>query len=298
MSWQDRDYAQSPTPRHGIYVPGAGPWTRSIVNVLLAINIGLFVLGRLTGGGGSWIYGFGVLQADPVLSGQVWRLLSAQYLHDPYSLIHIIFNMFTLHFFCRPLESMWGNRKFFALYTAGGVIANIVFVIAARAEWLPRDAVAVGASGCILTLVGVCTILFPTARVIVLVFPMTMRTAGILFTAYYVFNIFQQGWNYGGDICHLAGFGVGVLWAMFGETGRIALPKFARPVRKPRFNFKFRPPSRSDSSAPDQAEVDRILNKIQTRGVASLTTAEKATLQRATEYEQELDRRYGRTDRL
>ncbi len=298
MSWHDRDYAQSPTPRHGVYVPGAGAWTQSVVNVLLAINIGVFVLCWLTGGAGSWIYSFGWMETDLVLGGQFWRLITSQYLHAPDIIFHIAFNMLGLHFLGRPLEQLWGNRRFFLVYTLAGLTGNVFLILAGVIGWFPSDIPAVGASGCILGLLGVCAVLFPTARVIVIMFPMTIRSAALLFTTLYVFNVLSGGWNAGGDVCHLGGLAFGVLWAKYIHTGRITLPRMARPARKPRFKFTFRPASKSDSPAPDQAEVDRILNKIQTQGVASLTRAEKATLQRATDHERELDRRYGRTDRL
>lgn len=52
------------------------------------------------------------------------------------------------------------------------------------------------------------------------------------------------------------------------------------------------------SIAEEQAEVDRILQKVHREGLASLTRREKSTLSRATRRQQERDRELGRIDRL
>jgi len=50
--------------------------------------------------------------------------------------------------------------------------------------------------------------------------------------------------------------------------------------------------------AEQQAEVDRILDKIREKGIQSLTRSEKKILMRATRRQQERERGFGRIDRL
>lgn len=301
MGWQDRDYAREPTYR-SMYARGSGSWTGSIVNVLLAVNIGIFLLCLLTGGASSPLYSIGQMRTDLVVRGQIWRLITSQYLHDPGLIFHIAFNMLTLHFLGRPLEARWGNRKFFTIYTAAGVVASLCLVAGGVffPDRFPPSWPAVGASGCILGLVGVSAVLFPNAMVILLVFPMTMRVAALLLTSVYVLNILAQGWNYGGDLCHLGGLAFGVLWAKYGETGRVRLPAWLRWESQPRRPGRAQRSSRGRSGhvPPDSGEIDRILAKIHEHGIGSLSESEKRTLKQASERERELDERYGRVDRL
>ncbi len=275
-------------------MPGAGRWTSSVVNVLLAVNIGAFVLMITVA---PWIWDLGAMQSNLVARGQIWRLLTAQYLHA--GAYHIAFNMLALYFLGRSLERLWGNRKFLVIYTLAGLIGNLFYLAACflRPDMFDPRIPLVGASGCILGLLGVCAVLFPRAIVIVIMFPMTIRSAALLFTAIYVINVIQQGRNAGGDVCHLGGLAFGVLWAMYGETGRISLPRFLRMPR--RGSGGRRPKVRHIPPPPvDQAAINRILEKIKVGGLANLTAAEKAALHEATQRERELDKRYGRVDRL
>src|SRR5262245_22437518 len=59
------------------------------------------------------------LNVDAVLHGQVWRLLTYAFLHDPGVGLapgqfywHIVFNMLFLYWFGRDLEEMYGPREF------------------------------------------------------------------------------------------------------------------------------------------------------------------------------------------
>jgi membrane associated rhomboid family serine protease len=274
------------------------PWTRSVVNILMAVNIGVFVLCKT---GAYWLYEFGVMRTDLVFHGQIWRLFTSQYLHDPSMLMHIFFNMFSLHFMGRPLESRWGNRKFFIIYTIGGLIGNLALIAAGllNPAMFPPGRPALGASGCILALIGAVAVFYPTATVIVFMFPMQMRTFALLSTGYFVFNITNGGWNAGGDVCHLGGLAFGVLWATYGETGRFKLPGLSRILGgRGGGGVRRRSGPSLGPSPTEQAEVDRILSKVSREGPASLSAAERVTLHRATQRERELDRRYGRVDRL
>src|SRR5437899_11340559 len=49
-----------------------------------------------------------LLDADQVLHGQVWRLLTGAFLHDPRSLWHIVFNMLLLWWLGSEVEAVYG----------------------------------------------------------------------------------------------------------------------------------------------------------------------------------------------
>lgn len=83
-----------------------------------------------------------------------WQMLTAAFLHDWSSPLHLLFNMYTLYIFAQVLEPMLGKARFFALYLIaafGGSVAVLVFGD-------PASTV-VGASGAIFGLMGAYFIL-------------------------------------------------------------------------------------------------------------------------------------------
>lgn len=318
MGWQDRDYAK-PAYGHGpVYrTGGPGGWGpfgatggRGIVNTLIIINAVVFVACTLTSERGfvlsSPIFQFGAMNTPLILHGQVWRLLTSHYLH--WSFGHILMNMIGLYFLGRPLERIWGARKFFGVYTLSGLLGSLIYVLLSSVDWLPLDGIAAGASGCVLGLLGVCAVRFPHAQLLVFfLFPINIRTATFIFGAWYVLNILSRGPNAGGDACHLAGLLFGLWWAMKGDawwsmSGRYAWSRWisrfsggggGRSARAPR-GFDAKMQQRRD----DAETIDRILKKVYDGGVHSLSESEKRALQEATERQRQRDRDADRVDRL
>lgn len=54
------------------------------------------------------------------------QLLTYMFMHDPYSPVHILFNMFSLWMFGRILEQVWGSKRFFIFYIVCGIGAALV----------------------------------------------------------------------------------------------------------------------------------------------------------------------------
>lgn len=329
MGWQERDYAREPVGRHGPRFGrgGGGLWGGSIVKRLLVANIAMFLLCTLTPSG-RWIQGsdarlvpvrtpdgaVGVaLVRQPgwfemittqVLHGQVWRLVTSQYLHA--GQFHIFANMIGLYFLGQALERVWGNKKFFVIYTVAGICGNLALMLAGIVGWIPPDVPAVGASGCILGLLGAAAVMFPHAEVyIYMLFPIKIRTAAIAFAAMYAFNVYNRGQNYGGDLCHLAGLAFGAWWAWRGERwwATRGFDAAQRRVHPPQGSWwsgmgKGAWRRRVERRAADEEVVDRILAKVREGGIETLTDVEKRTLLEATERLRQEEARNGRVDRL
>ncbi len=218
MSWHDRDYANEPPARYR----GAGLGAVSVTGTLLAVNAFIAFLTLSDSRLGHWLEWLGVMQANAVLHGQIWRLFTATYLHA--NLQHVFFNMLGLYFLGPPLEQLWGRRQFFLVYTIGGIAGNVLFTLAGLFGFINPLVVGLGASGSILTLLGAAAVLFPDARVYVyFLLPLRIRTAAVLYGVWYILNVLQRGANYGGDLCHIAGLIVGITCAYSGGlalTGR------------------------------------------------------------------------------
>lgn len=315
MGWQDRDYAAGHSPVRPVWStgPSRASGGRSIVTTLIVINVVIFVLeelfpsvstllqgrqGRNLFGGLAIQSGIAELRADLVMHGQIWRLVTAQYLHG--GLGHVFINMLVLHFLGRSLEQMWSARKFFGVYTACGVCGNVFYTILAWQGVIPTWMPAVGASGCIYGLLGVVAVLFPHATVyIYFLFPIKIRTAAFIFGGIALLRVITGGENFGGEACHLAGLVFGVWWAMKGDAWWSStgwhLPRVLSRAQAPKVrDFSARVEQRRE----DAETIDRILKKVYEGGIHSLSEREKRTLQDATERQRARDRDAGRIDRL
>jgi membrane associated rhomboid family serine protease len=313
MGWEERDYA-----REESYVAGVGrrprpAWSArsNLVTILIAINVAVYVLCTMTARrdvfgrtsiASSPIFYWGYMKTDLVLQGQVWRLVTSDYLH--WNFTHILFNMIGLYFLGRPVVQVWGPKKFFAVYTICGVLGSVFFMILELTGVLGGVApdgtriygVAAGASGCVLGLLGAAAVMFPQAEIwVYFLFPVKIRTAAIVFAALYAWNVYHAGSNAGGDACHLAGLAFGAWWAWRGDAWwsragwRAALGRTQARMQAgsgPAHRVSTGPGSwqqKMDRRAADAETVDRILKKVYDGGIHTLTPDEKQALAEASE---------------
>jgi len=312
MGWQHRDYArQTDYWRAGgrrYHGPGLG--ALSVVSAIILANIAVHFLVHSGSQLGQTLFKVGVMQAQAVLHGQVWRLFTATYMHAGFH--HILFNMLALYFFGPALERAWGPRQFFFVYTLGGVAGNLLLTAAGLIGFINPQTLGVGASGSVLTLLGAAAVLFPNAQVYVyFLFPIRIRTFVLIYGAYYLWNVLQRGANYGGDICHLGGLAVGLWWAYSGGLsisgrhrttinpdsllGRL-LARRGRSVRHADDAGAWA--RRVQQRREDEETIDRILAKVSRYGLRSLTSAEKRALREATERRRAEEAYFDRIDRL
>jgi rhomboid family protein len=264
---------------------------RSIVTTLIVVNAVIFFL-CTTGPLGNSLFSFGAMRTDLVMGGQFWRLITSDYLH--WNFWHLFVNMLGLYFLGRPLEQLWGAKRFFVTYTVAGLLGSLFFMSLNLLGWLPMGT-AVGASGCVLGLLGAAAVLFPHAEVyIYFLFPVKIRVVAAVMGIWYLWNILMTGQNAGGDACHLAGLAYGVWWAMKGESWWNGLRRHARTKPFEPAGFKQRIRQRQS----DAELIDRILSKVHERGIGSLTRSEKESLAAATQRQQRDEAQFGRVDRL
>lgn len=307
MGWRDRTYASEVgnvyEPRQAASFSSGMSW-RSVTATILIANVVVFFLTSMQNALGQALANFGVMQAEAVLHGQIWRLFTATYLHA--NLMHILFNMLGLYFLGPALERVWGPRQFFVAYTLGGVAGNVFLTIAGLIGFIDPQTIGVGASGSVLVLLGAAAVLFPDAKVyIYFLFPIRIRTCVIIFGVLYVINVIRQGANYGGDLSHIAGLAVGLVWAYSGGvslSGRHrmrvgqggGLSAFLGLKRKGggRDYTTYGPPTPPPPVERDDPEIDRILAKVHAEGLHSLTGTERKKLQDATRRRQQAERRW------
>ena len=229
------------------------------------------------------------------------RLITSGFLHVGWT--HLLLNMFTLLFFSGNIENALGLVKFFIVYFAGLVGGNLLSLLVHRHH---GDYSAVGASGAISGIIFASIALFPGMSIGFFLIPVAIPAwiYGLLFIIYSIYGIRSGKDNIGHD-AHLGGALLGMFTAVllessaFAENYRVILLITIPTVifiwliiSHPGFllvdNYFFN--THKDFYSIDhkynaekkikQAEIDRILDKINKKGVQSLSSKEKQALQK------------------
>ncbi|MEE1022328.1 MAG: rhomboid family intramembrane serine protease [Muribaculaceae bacterium] len=106
---------------------GRGSQLPPVTKHLLIINIAIWLIEWINpaGFGDTLINRLGLHFFEGSLFNPA-QLFTYMFLHEPSSIIHILFNMFTLWMFGRLLEQVWGSRRFLTFYLVCGVGAALV----------------------------------------------------------------------------------------------------------------------------------------------------------------------------
>ncbi|HEX78564.1 MAG TPA: rhomboid family intramembrane serine protease [Dehalococcoidia bacterium] len=102
---------------------------------------------------------------------QPWGLITSMFVHG--SFYHIFANMFTLYFFGSFLLRLVGDRWFWLIYLAGGILGGVFYVV--LAPLTPPMYPAIGASGAVFALAGTLVILAPRLRVYIFPIPVPLQ---------------------------------------------------------------------------------------------------------------------------
>ncbi|MFW5965217.1 MAG: rhomboid family intramembrane serine protease [Halodesulfurarchaeum sp.] len=194
----------------------AGYVRRNMTYVFLAIIWLVFPLEfvALALGGSELFTVIFTLNTENVLYVYPW--VTSIFSHSPTGFMHILFNSIVLYFFGPLVERKVGTKNFALLFVGSGVVAGLAQVLAATA--MGGSAPVLGASGAIMALMGVLTVLNPNLRIyIYFILPMPLWVATALFAGYSVLASTAGGIGYGGvaQLAHLAGLGIGLLYGYY-----------------------------------------------------------------------------------
>jgi membrane associated rhomboid family serine protease len=220
---------------------------------------------------------FGALALVPAsIPARPWTVVTYLFLHA--DLWHLVFNMLGLYFFGPRLEARLGGRRFLTLYFVSGVTGALLSL------WTPHAAI-VGASGATFGVFLGYALYWPRDRVWIWgIVPIEAWLLVVVMTLLALYG----GLTGGGGVAHLAHLG--------GFLGGFAYLKWSeRHSPAARFRARARPdirppePSdierwaaiRTDGLHPvNREEYDRVMRKLKEQGIASLTPAERAFLDR------------------
>lgn len=126
-----------------------------VVFILIGLNIAMFVVESALGGSTNplTLHRLGALEFFAVrFGGEYWRLLASLFLH--YGLLHLVFNLYALFIIGPGLEQSIGSIRFAFCYLLSGLGSSVGVLLLCLVGW-NRGEQLVGASGCVMGLVGV-----------------------------------------------------------------------------------------------------------------------------------------------
>ncbi len=267
---------------------------------LIAINVGVFLLQVMTMrvvedgipvGEGIVTNSFWLDQAL-VLKGQVWRLVTYAFLHEPGQITHILFNMLFLWWFGSDMEDLLGPREFLAFYLVSAFLGGLGFMLAGFLDM--QAGVCLGASGAVTAVMVLCACYYPSRMILVFFILPVPIWALVLFEVAQDTLTFLSGARTSTAVSvHLAGAAFGFLYFKRRWQLMRFMPnwkEWRKQKRRPNLRVYREEPVSVASAAPMseadeqlEAKLDAVLQKVAEKGQDSLTDNEKKILIQASE---------------
>ena len=140
----------------------------------------------------SVIFGHAALPNDVAAIPAMLTLITSMFLHGGW--MHLLGNMLYLWIFGNNIEDAMGHLKFAIFYILCGMLAALSHAFTAPSSQIPM----VGASGAISAILGAYLLLYPKARVLVLIPPPFFGTTAV--PAIVVLGVWFLGQLYSGGL--------------------------------------------------------------------------------------------------
>ncbi|MGQ0562419.1 MAG: rhomboid family intramembrane serine protease [Gemmatimonadota bacterium] len=252
------------------------PWVKRLMIANGAIFIATWVM--------PWLISYLAFQPSAVLL-RPWTLLTYMFTHGGFW--HIFFNLLALFFFGPPIEERWGSQEFIKYYMVcglGGAALSFVFAF---------NSPVVGASAAVYGVMLAFAMMWPDVPIYIWgIFPVKAKWLVIALGVLSFLSAFGGSADNVAHFAHLGGFAAGYLYFKIDRKTGGPFLKMRKLFTRRRFKVV---PGASGKPEPPRArrrdedrvldEVDRVLDKISTQGMASLTPEERRLLD-------EVSRRY------
>ncbi len=295
MGIYDRDYYREPRGGFELRSP------RSVVGVLILVNVVVYLADLIFWPEQRLLSERVLCASNDTLARPYlwWQFITYGFAHAA-SPWHIIFNMLQLWFLGRAVEQLYGRAEFLRIYLVALGLGGLIWALGdwawAAASGLPEESlplrITLGASGAVCAVVMLFVLNFPHQTLVLFPIPIPVKAwvVGLLLIGFNLLGaIFpaaeEQGTKVGYSV-HLAGIGFALLYFYnrwnLGRLTAFVSDWFGRVWgrRRGRSLGVVRPPDDEDDELA--AEVDRILEKIQSQGTDSLSRRERRTLQNAS----------------
>jgi membrane associated rhomboid family serine protease len=268
-----------------VLLPRMTPWTGRLIaaNAVIALLLATVLTSERV---------VGALQFNPSFHqtlNQPWTFLTYMFVHG--GLLHLLFNSLGLYFFGPPLEEKLGGRSFLFYYLYCGVGAAI-FALALSGIF--RVDPFIGSSGAVLGVLLAFAMFWPDAEIVVFPIPIPIRARTLVFAiagaSAFLGLLFRNSPT--GKVAHFAHLGGMLAGYIFFRiqalSQRAPLPPQRQvervvmvqsPARDTEHHASEQPrPSSRPAPDPVNAELDRVLDKINEKGIGSLTVEERRFL--------------------
>ena len=267
----------------------------SVLGWLIAAIVATFVLQtvftRLFKAGYALEELFGLSPAA-LRDGHVWTLFTYGFLHMQDNLLHILCNVLAIYFLGRPLVPLLGPSRFIGLFSAAVILGGACW---AALNW-HHGGMVIGASAGASAMLIVFACFYPDQEMTFLLFfivPITIKPKYLAFAtvAIDLFGcIFYEVMGTPSPIgfahsAHLGGMAAGWLYFRFVHNAQWRLPSRRPVIELPRWMKRSSPAAAAPvyhvnltNRETLKAEVDRILDKINSKGFGALTPEEKRLL--------------------
>ena len=243
-----------------------------VVRTLLFANVAIYFVQQAF----PYLASYGVFIPRLALY-QPWTMVTYMFLHDPRSIMHILFNMLTLYFFGPRVEQVMGSRRFTVLYFLSGISGALLSFV------LSPGAALIGASAGVFGVMLAFAHYWPDQIIMIWgLIPVPARLLVILTT---ILSVWMGFGGTGGNVAHFAhlgGYGGAWLYLLLLDRSRKAFRKKATAplpaVAEKVDTGSWKTIDVSRIHAVNREEVNRILDKINAQGVASLTPEERLFL--------------------
>jgi len=265
------------------YSLGLGGRLTHAVKILLIANVAAFFLQLIIKH--PMLYLFGLNPHLVFKKFMIWQLVTYMFLHGGFW--HLFFNMFVLWIFGSEVEREWGSREFFKYYFITGIGAGIFNLLFLWAMGSP--AITIGASGAVYGVLTAFGMLYPDRIVTLLlffVFPVSLKAKHLVLFVFGISLLMGVSNLFGtsGGIAHFAHLGgmvVGYLYLKSDWRLSILWDYLKRRREMRRFKMRMR---KEEERQRLQAQIDRILDKINEVGYENLSDQEKKILKEASKF--------------
>jgi membrane associated rhomboid family serine protease len=261
---------------------GLTPW----VQRLLIANTAVFVLQNILS---DLTYFMAFVPAGAIV--RPWTIVTYMFAHGGF--MHLLLNMIGLFFFGPPLEERLGSRDFLIFYFIcglGGAVLSFVFAF---------NSPIIGASAAVYGVLLAFAIFWPDVQIYIWgILPVKAKWLVGVIVAISIMNAFGGRQDGTAHFAHLGGFVAAFLYLRFAGHRRygggiMSRLKGALPQRR---NKNLTVVSGREPPPPPRAtlrrrgedddrmldDLDRILDKISTQGISSLTPEERRLLDDAS----------------
>lgn len=207
-----------------------------------------------------------------------WTIFTYMFLHDISGFWHIAFNMLGLFFFGPRLEAELGGKHFLGLYFVSGLMGALLSLV-----FNPESRI-IGASGALFGVLIAYAMFWPRDKVFIWgILPVEVRIMVAIMTLLALFGGFGAVSDGIAHFAHLGGFVGGFAYIkILRHTEQ--LKHIQRQIIEPIASIgdvqRWKAIQRDRLHEINREEYDRIMAKLDAKGVTSLTEVEKGFLNR------------------